>query len=330
MGIQVGIWGAAGYAGREAIRLIENHPEMSIRYAISDTYAGERYNGVRFVAQQEADMSTVDLVLLCTPHTASAPLAKQALAAGAKVVDLSADLRLHSPEAFETWYGVAHPVPELLPTVYGLPEFYRADIPGQTRIANPGCYPTTSLLAILPLAEAGGIQPERPMIIDAKSGVSGAGRKPKLDTHFAEVFGDLKPYNIGRVHRHVGEMEQTLQAIFPQAGALIFTPHLLPIDRGLLAACYIPLADEWDSTRARAVYTERYADEPFVTVLPEGETARIAHVARQNGAVVSLHAATDDTLIVLSALDNLLKGASSQALQNANLMFDLPETYGLR
>jgi N-acetyl-gamma-glutamyl-phosphate reductase len=174
------------------------------------------------------------------------------------------------------------------------------------------------------------VQPGAPLIVDAKSGVSGAGRKPSLGTHFVEVYGDFKPYNIGRVHRHTGEIEQELRANADfELGPLIFSPHLLPIDRGLLATCYVPLAEGWTFEGARALVEGQYEDEPLVDVLPEGETARIAAVSRQNGAQISLHRATEDLMIVVCALDNLLKGASSQALQNANLLCGLDETAGL-
>lgn len=327
--MKIGIYGASGYAGLELIRLLQQHPHFEICFAVSDSFAGQQFAGVDFVPSSAADPGQVELVFLCTPHGASAPLAVQALAAGAKVVDFSADLRLNSPDTYQTWYGHPHPAPELLPTVYGLPEFKRQQIAGQARIANPGCYPTTTLLALLPLAQAGAIAPGQPLIVDAKSGVSGAGRKPSLDTLFGEVYGDFKPYNIGRRHRHVGEIEQELHAAAPALGALIFSPHLLPIDRGLLATSYLPLAAGWTLDAVRELLADTYHDEPLVQFLPEGGVARIRDVARRPGAVISLHSGADSTVILVSATDNLLKGASSQALQNANLMMGLPETMGL-
>lgn len=327
--MKAGIYGASGYTGLELIKLIQQHDALEVGFAASDNYAGESYQGVPFCKVSDAHLDQVDVVFLCTPHGASAPLAAQALDAGAKVVDLSADLRLKTPAAYKEWYGHDHPVPALLPTVYGLPEFHREQIVGQEVIANPGCYPTCTLLALVPLAKAGAIKPHAPLIVDAKSGVSGAGRKATLDTHFVEVFGDFKPYNIGRKHRHVGEIEEALSAVFLEKGLLIFSPHLLPIDRGLLATCYLPLAEGWTLDQARAIFNEAYANEPLIKVLPAGETARIRDVTRTNGAILSLHEATPDTIIVVSALDNLLKGASSQAMQNANLILGLPETMGL-
>lgn len=328
--MHVGIFGAAGYTGLELIRLINHHPEFRLAFATSEEFAGQQYEGATFIPHQQADISGADLVFLCTPHGASAPLAKKVLEAGAKVVDLSADLRLRTPEAYQQWYKHPHPEPDLLPTVYGLTEYYREAAQGQDRIANPGCYTTTSLLALLPLAHAGALQAGGTIIIDAKSGVSGAGRKPSMGTHFVEVFGDFRPYDIGRSHRHTGEIEQELCLADSSAGPIIFSPHLLPIDRGLLATCYLPLADGWDIARARAVFEARYSDEPLVSVLEAGKIARISDVARTPRAEISLHeGGTANMLIVVSALDNLLKGASSQALQNANLIMNLPENAGL-
>lgn len=331
MSIKTGIFGAAGYTGWELIGILHTHPAMSIHFAVSDTNAGEMVgiNGLKYVKQHEAALNEVDLVFLCTPHLASAPLAAKALDAGAKVVDLSADLRLKTPESFAKWYQHEHPVPALLPTVYGLPELNRHEIVGQAVIANPGCYPTSSILGLAPLAKAGALKPGAPLIIDAKSGVSGAGKNPKPDLHFVEIFGDFKPYNIGRTHRHTGEIEQELHALAPTAGPIIFSPHLLPVDRGILSTIYAPLADGWDYAKARELYTDLYADELLVKVLPEGQTARLKDAVRTNRAVISLTPAAPDLLIIVSVIDNLRKGAASQAVQNANIMFGLPETAGL-
>lgn len=327
--MKAGIYGAAGYTGLELIGILNKHPELEISFATSDSHAGQKYQGVAFTAANEADASKVDIVFLCTPHGVSAPLAARSLDAGAKVVDLSADLRLNTPQAYQQWYGHPHPVPALLPTPYGLPELNRPQILNQNCIANPGCYPTTTLLALAPLAKAGAIQAGATLIVDAKSGVSGAGRQPKVEYLFSELFGDFKPYNVGRKHRHVGEIEQELHTLNPGLGTLVFSPHLLPIDRGLLATCYVPLAEGWTMDKARQVFEAAYGHEPLVNLLPAGETARIKEVANTNGAVVSLHAATQDMLIVVSAIDNLRKGASSQAVQNANLILNMPETLGL-
>jgi N-acetyl-gamma-glutamyl-phosphate reductase len=329
--ITTGVFGAGGYTGQELIYLLAKHPEFQTVFAVSDSLAGQRANGngLHYIAQTEADLNSVDMVFLCTPHGASAPLAAQALDAGARVVDLSADLRLKITDTYAEWYHQQHPVPALLPTPYGLPEINRSLLTTTDVIANPGCYPTATLLALAPLARAGALREGASIMVDAKSGVSGAGRTPKPGTHFVEVYGDLKPYNIGRVHRHVGEMEQELKAMMPSAGSIIFSPHLLPVDRGLMATVYAPLADGWDEDRAREAFAELYAGEPLVDVLPAGETARLKDAVRTNKAVLSIHQPTPDTLIVVSVIDNLRKGAASQALQNANILFNLPETAGL-
>lgn len=327
--IKTGVFGASGYVGQELIRLLRHHPRFEVSFAVSNRYAGQRVSGkaLRYIEDAQANLAEIDLVFLCTPHCASAPLAARALDAGARVVDLSADLRLTSVEGFAQWYQQPHPVPALLPTVYGLPELNRAMIQGQDRVANPGCYPTSALLPLLPLAKVGILQPTTPIVIDAKSGVSGAGRTPKATTHFVEVFGDLKPYSIGRVHRHIGEIEQELHAQLPELGPIIFSPHLLPIDRGLLSTIYAPVTTNADSVRE--LLQDTYRDEPFVHVLPAGETARLKDAAHTNDCVISVTEAVPGMVVLISAIDNLRKGASSQAIQNANLLFDLPETTGL-
>ncbi len=328
--INVGIFGASGYAGQELISLLAHHPHFHVQFAVSDSFAGQVIvgTGLQYISMAEVDLGTVELVFLCTPHGASAPLAASALAAGVKVVDLSADLRLRTPESYTTWYHNAHPLPHLLPTVYGLPERHRAAIRGQDRVANPGCYPTSVLLALLPLAEAGLLRGSEPIVVDAKSGVSGAGRTPKAGTHFVEVYSDLKPYNVGRVHRHVGEMEQELQATtHPHTGPIIFAPHLIPVDRGLLSTIYAPV--NTDTDRVHEVLATTYAEEPFVHVLPRGQLARLKDTVHTNDCVISVEEAVPGMVLLISTLDNLRKGAASQALQNANLLFDLPETEGL-
>lgn len=327
---KVGVWGASGYAGQDLLGLLRLHPAFIVTLAVSDSMAGESvagYTDLVYCTSAEADFGAIDLAFLCTPHGASAQLASDAIAAGAKVVDLSADLRLKTPERYTQWYDQTHPAPHLLPAPYGIPELFRDQLLNATVVANPGCYPTSVLLPLLPLAMNGVLQPDRPLIVDAKSGVSGAGHNPKPGTHFVEVFGDLKPYNIGRVHRHVGEIEQALQHAMPSVGTLVFSPHLLPVDRGLLSTIYVPLAQPIEI--ARQILENTYLAEPLVTVLPDGEMARLKQVVRTNKAVMSISSATPDMAIIVCAIDNLRKGASSQALQNANLMFGLPHTLGL-
>lgn len=327
--IRTGIYGAAGYTGQELIELLAFHPMMKTTFAVSDSNAGEKVNGLPYIRQDEVNLSDVDLVFLCTPHGKSAPLAAQALAAGAKVVDLSPDLRLNTPECFAQWYQQEHPTPALLPTPYGLPELNRYELGFTNVIANPGCYPTSILLALAPLAKAAALKPHAPIIADSKSGVSGAGKNPSATTHFVEVYGDLKPYNIGRVHRHMGEIEQELQVMDANAGPIIFTPHLLPVDRGILSTVYAPLTEEWEPEQIRALFEDHYQNEPFVTVLPDGKLARLKDAVRTNKAVISLTFPTPEMVLIVSVIDNLRKGASSQAIQNANILFKLPENTGL-
>lgn len=328
---RVGVYGASGYAGQDLVEILARHPHVEIVFGTSNTYAGDPIplTRLRYIRHEEAALSSVDMVFLALPHLASAPVAARARAAGLKVVDLSADLRLETPEAFEKWYNHAHPNPELLPTPYGLPEFNREQLRGADLVAAPGCYPTTTLLGLYPLLKLDWLVEDAPVIVDAKSGVSGAGREPKPNTHFVEVYSNLSPYNPGRVHRHVGEIEQEMKRINPKAGLLIFTPHLLPVDRGLMASIYVTLKPDYKAGDAQALFEETYAHEPLVKVLPPKQQATLKHVIRTNGAAISLTPVTDRYLHITSVTDNLRKGASGQAVQCFNLMFDLPETTGL-
>lgn len=329
--ITVGIYGAAGYTGQELIRLLAGHPQAELVFATSNQDAGQPVPGTSLTYQPHdaPTPGSADAVFLALPHTASAPVAAAAHAAGTKVIDLSADLRMDTPAAYEAWYGVAHPNPELLPAPYGLPEINRAAITGANVVANPGCYPTATLLGLYPLLAAHALAADAPIIVDAKSGVSGAGRTPKANTHFVEVFGNLSPYNVGRAHRHTGEIEQEIGKLNGGTGPLIFTPHLLPVDRGLMATIYVTLAAPWAAASLQALYEETYAAEPLVNVLPAGQHATLKHAVNKNSGTVSVTPVTARQVVIVSVIDNLLKGASSQALQNFNLMFGLEETTGL-
>lgn len=328
--IRVGVYGASGYAGQDLIEILRTHPEVELVFATSDTYANEPVVGtfLYYVPHQDAVLDGVDVVFLALPHKASAGYAARALEAGVRVVDLSADLRLDTAEAYETWYGTEHPHPELLPTPYGLPELNRDNLRGIQRVAVPGCYPTTTLLGLLPLLWSDVLSPEAPIIVDAKSGVSGAGRAPKPNLHFVEVFGNLSPYSPGRTHRHVGEIEQEM-ARLGYKGRLIFVPHLLPVDRGLMASIYVTLSYRITSDKVRALYQDAYDGEQFVNLLPLGEQATLKHVVRKNTCTISLTPITEQYLHITSVTDNLRKGAASQAVQCFNLMFDFPETTAL-
>jgi len=334
--ISVGIFGATGYAGYELLRIIARHPGATLGFASSESSAGKRYCDVYpcafedvLVAPDQAPLDKVDVVFLCTPHGASAPFAKRALAAGCKCVDLSADFRLRDPATYQAWYG-PHGAPELLPeAVYGLTEIYREEIAAARLVANPGCYPTGPLLALYPFVHGGLLANDR-VVIDAKSGVSGAGAKPSPTTHFVTVNENLSAYNVGRVHRHVPEIDQELRRFGGTGLNVIFVPHLLPVTRGILSTVYVRLDAGWTHDALLDLWREAYAGEPFVRVCPAGTLPTLAHTANTNYCFLGLAAAgVPGEWIIVTSLDNLVKGASGQAVQNMNVMYGLDETLGL-
>jgi len=334
--VRVGIFGATGYAGFELLGILKRYPDAQVVFASSATYAGHRYSDVypclhddTLVAPDDAPVSETDLVFLCTPHAASAPFAQRVLGAGARCVDLSADFRLRDRATYEAWYG-PHAAPELLPeAVYGLTEIYRAQISQSRLVANPGCYPTGPLLALYPMLEKGIVRGEK-VIIDAKSGASGAGAKPSDKTHFVTVNENFSAYKVGRAHRHVPEIEQELQRYGKRDIKAILAPHLLPVERGILSNIYVSVDPDWSQSQILALWSETYADEPFVHVLPGDSLPTLAHVARTNYCYMGLSpAGLPGEWVVTTALDNLVKGAAGQAVQNANVMFGLDETSGL-
>jgi N-acetyl-gamma-glutamyl-phosphate reductase len=329
--VRVGVYGASGYAGQDAVELLSKHPCVDLMFATSGTYAGDEvpYTKLRYIKPDDAPLESVEAVFLALPHGVSAAMAKKAAAHNVRVIDLSADLRLDTPELYQQWYSHPHPHPELLPTPYGLPEINRDALKGAERVAAPGCYPTTTLLGVYPLLRHNWLANARPIIVDAKSGVSGAGREPKPNTHFVEVYGNFSPYGVGRTHRHVGEIEQEMKKINPNAGLLIFTPHLLPVDRGLMASIYVELAPGRTSADAQALYEQTYADEPLVNVLPKGRLATLKDVVKTNKAAISITPVTEQYVHITSVTDNLRKGASGQAVQCFNLMYGYPETTAL-
>ncbi len=332
--IKVGIFGSTGYTGFELIQLLVGHPHVEVSFAASKSNPGvslasvfPRAPEIDLVDPDEVAVDDVDVVFLCLPHLTSAPIALSAIESGARVIDLSADFRLRDPEVYCEWYGDTHPTPELLhDAVYGLTEITRSELEDAHLVANPGCYPTSVLLALYPLVRADAVASS--VIVDAKSGVSGAGRKPKPATHFVEVANNLKPYNIGRAHRHLPEMEQVLGWWSDAPPKLVFSPHLIPVPRGLLSTIYVTLKQGWNDTTLRELYSEVYHSEPFVKLLPGGEVATLGHVNYSNRCTIGL-TLVDGILIQTSAIDNLLKGASGQAVQNMNAMFGIDETVGL-
>jgi N-acetyl-gamma-glutamyl-phosphate reductase len=331
--IKVGVYGGTGYTGWALIQILLIHPNVEIKFVTSERMAGENLKNswvlapdMTLVSSAEANLEEVDCVFLCLPHTRSAEIAALAKQAGKKVIDLSADLRLKDVKVYEEWYKVKHAAPDLLPVVYGLPEHYRDEIKKADLVANPGCYATSMLLGLYPLAKNHLLIDGAPIIVDAKSGTTGAGRNPKQHILFSEVHGNFSAYSIGRSHRHLSEVEQQLEEAGLKAGNLIFSPHLLPTDRGILSTIYVQVKNADD---AMVALKNAYANEALIHILPEGELASLAHVVRTPFSAISFSKVNENNLIILVAIDNLLKGAASQAVQNFNLIFDLEETTGL-
>jgi N-acetyl-gamma-glutamyl-phosphate reductase len=349
--IRVGIFGASGYTGYELIKLLANHPRAQVAFATSQSSAGQRISELYPLPPavgrraSEADhvlidanevwgaekplAERIDVAFFCLPHGESMEMVKRARNAGVRAVDFSADFRIRNAAVYTSWYKVAHVASEMLDgAVYGLPEVYRERIAGADLVANPGCYPTSALLALYPLVHGGHLAGDR-VIVDAKSGVSGAGRKLRLSSHFVEVNEDFKPYSIGRTHRHLPEIEQELNAWSGAPIQVTFSPHLLPVDRGILSTIYVTMRPGWSVERLIQLYTDVYADDVFVQVLPAGRLASLADVVHTNRCAISVAAAGGDQFILVSAIDNLVKGASGQAVQNMNVMFGLNEAMGL-
>ena len=272
--------------------------------------------------------ASAELVFTALPHQAAMAVIPGLLTAGCKVIDLSADYRLRDPQVYATWYA-AHTSPELLDeAVYGLPELYRATIPTARLVANPGCYPTSVALALAPLLRDGWIDPAT-LIIDSKSGTSGAGRSAKVDSLYCEVNEGFKAYGVGK-HRHTPEIEQTLSDLARQEVTVSFTPHLLPVNRGILSTCYASLQQETTTAALLQHFRSFYDGEAFVRICAEGELPNIAYVRGANYCDIGLVVdPRTNRVIVVSAIDNLVKGAAGQAVQNMNLLLGLPETRGL-
>ena len=336
-----GVLGASGYAGAELLRLLAGHPDLDVAWAAGDQAAGQplvsRYPGLRaaygelaFCTVDEGLEKGADVIFCALPHGRSAEVAARALAAAAVVVDLSADFRLRDPGAYPVWYGAEHPFPDQLGAwPYGLPELHRDQLRGATRVAVPGCYPTAALLALAPLAAAGLVATDG-IVVDAKSGLSGAGRSLVDGNLFVQANENVGPYKVGS-HRHTPEIEQELALAAGAPVTVTFTPHLVPASRGILATCYATLAPSAGDEELAACYTAAYAGEPFVDLLdPAGGWPATRAVATTNRAQVA--AAADPRagkVVAVAAIDNLVKGAAGQAVQCANLALGLPETAGL-
>ncbi len=338
--IKVGIVGGTGYTGVELLRLLARHPQAEVRAITSRKDAGTRVadmfmslRGVGplgelcFSDPGQTDLTGCDVVFFATPHGVAMAQARELIAAGAKIIDLAADFRLRDPAEFERWYKMPHTCPEVLAeSVYGLPEMHRQAIKAARVVGNPGCYPTAIQLGFLPLVEAGVIDTEH-LIADAKSGVSGAGRKAEIGLLFSEATDNFKAYNVGG-HRHHPEIVQGLNGVSKRPVTLVFTPHLTPMVRGIHATLYARLTQS--GVDVQRLYEERYAGEPFVDVMPPGSHPETRSVRASNVCRIAVHRPRGgDTVVVLAVEDNLVKGAAGQAVQNMNLMFGLPETVGL-
>lgn len=340
--IKAGIVGGTGYTGVELLRLLVNHPDVEVSVITSRAEAGvkvaDMYPNLRghidlaFTEPDVAVLGELDVVFFATPHGVAQNMMPALMKTKTRIIDLSADFRIRDVPLWEKWYGQAHGAPELLPqAVYGLPEVNRDAIKTAKLIACPGCYPTATQLGFLPLLENNLVDPTR-LIANAASGVSGAGRQGKIDNLLTEVSDSFKAYGAAG-HRHLPEIEQGLHAIQPSGvvpASLTFVPHLLPMIRGIHATLYATALDVKNLPDLQKLYEARYANEPFVDVLPAGVLPQTRSVKGSNMCRIAiLRPQNRDTLVVLSVIDNLTKGASGQAIQNMNIMFGFKETAGL-
>jgi N-acetyl-gamma-glutamyl-phosphate reductase len=337
--VKVGIIGASGYTGQELVRLLLQHPHAEINAVTSQSYTGKKFSEVfpSFTGALDLNFASndrlagiadeCDLLFFALPHMLAAEAVDDTLLDKTKVIDLSADFRLKDPSQYDTWYQATHPRPAMLnKAVYGLPEWRRTEIASARLVANPGCYATCTILSLLPLTGAQLLH--EPLIVDAKSGVSGAGRAADIATAFSECNESLKAYKVAS-HRHTPEIEQELSSFASTPLRLTFTPHLVPMNRGILVTAYCELDKSVALEDVFHIYDQKYANEPFVKVLPSA-TPETRWVKGSNSCQIGL--TVDERtrrLIVVGVIDNLIKGASGQAVQNMNIMFGLPETTGL-
>ena len=335
--IKIAIVGGTGYTGVELLRLLAQHPKADVRAITSRKDAGTkvadmfpslrgRYE-LAYCEPAEARLATCDLVFFATPHGVAMAQARELVQAGVRIVDLAADFRLADPAVFERWYKMSHTCTDLLAeAVYGIPEINREAIRKARNVGNPGCYPTAVQLGFLPLVEAGLVDTDH-LIADCKSGVSGAGRKAELGLTFSEAADNFAAYGVNG-HRHAPEIVQGLNRASQTPVKLAFTPHLVPMIRGILATLYAPLKKS--DVDLQALYEKRYAGEPFIDVMPKGSSPDTRSVRASNTLRIAVHRPEGtDLAMILAAEDNLVKGAAGQAIQNMNLTFGLPETMGL-
>jgi len=335
--VKVGIVGGTGYTGVELLRILAAHPQVSlveitsrseIGMSVADLFPNLRGRvALKFTEPDAQRLSACDLVFFATPNGVAMSMALPLLAAGVRIIDLAADFRLKDAAEWERWYQVPHACPELLhEAIYGLPELNRAKIKGARLIANPGCYPTATSLGLLPLIEQGIVDASQ-LIADVKSGVSGAGRKASVAYLYCEAVDSMKAYGVAG-HRHLPEIKQTLQQATGKQVGLTFVPHLTPMIRGIHATLYATSMNT--SIDLQKLYTERYRDEPFVDVMPVGSHPETRSTRGSNICRIAVHQPQNGrTIVVLSVIDNLVKGAAGQAVHNMNLMFGFDETLGL-
>ena len=337
--IKVGVVGGTGYTGVELLRLLARHPGVELTaitsrgeagMAVSDMFPSLRRRvNLKFVTPQDAALENCDAVFFATPNGIAMKQAAELVAAGVRVIDLAADFRIRDIAEWQKWYGMEHAAPALVAeAVYGLPEVNREQIRGARVLANPGCYPTAVQLGFLPLIEAGLVDIEH-LIADAKSGVSGAGRKAEVHTLFPEAADSFKAYGVPG-HRHLPEIRQGLSVAAGQQVGLTFVPHLTPMIRGIHATLYGRLKPGVDASDLQGLYEKRYAGEAFVDVMPAGSHPETRSVRASNLCRIAVHRPQGgDTVVVLSVIDNLVKGAAGQAIQNLNIMFGFDEEAGL-
>lgn len=339
--IKVGIIGSTGYAGGELVRLLMQRDDVEIVWYGSKSYVGQEYASIYQNMFEIVDAKCmddnmeeladkVDVIFTATPQGLCASLVNEEILSKVKIIDLSADFRIKDVDTYEAWYKIKHPTPEYIKeAVYGLPEINREDIKKARLIANPGCYPTCSFLSIYPLVKEGLIDPNS-IIIDAKSGTSGAGRGAKVDNLYCEVNESIKAYGVAS-HRHTPEIEEQLSYAAGEPVVINFTPHLVPMDRGILITAYANLVKAVSYEEVKAVYDKYYADEYFVRVLNKDVTPQTRWVKGSNFVDVNFKIdPRTKRIIMMGAMDNLVKGAAGQAVQNMNLMFGLEENKGLK
>lgn len=338
--VKIGIIGATGYTGGELIRILAGHPEVEVTAITSRSNEGKKledvypnflgWNGPTFSGSDSPEaVAGCDLVFLAVPHGVAMNIAPALLEKGQKVIDLGTDFRFRDYQIFETWYKHEHCQPELTKNaVYGLPEIYRKEIRNATVIGNPGCYPTSVILGCYPFLKAGVIDSSQ-IIIDSKSGVSGAGRKAEFSYSYPEMFGNFKAYGTP-VHRHTPEIEQEISLLAGVEVRVSFTPHLLPVSRGILSTLHLKLTQNITTEEAEALIAETYQGEPFIKLMKTPNLPELKGVVGTNYCHLGVRVdPRTHQMIVISVIDNMVKGAAGQAIQNMNLMCNLPETMGL-